>query len=74
MARWHPKHLCASVVKAAEHLGQVSWLKERLRSHHSGATARELHPLPYSLRLRSTQMQNYKELFDDARDTITHIS
>ena len=28
MARWRPKHLCASVDKAAEHLGQVSWLKK----------------------------------------------
>ena len=46
---------CASVDKAAEHYGQVSWLSERAllknaRLIHSGATARDSHPLPYSLR------------------------
>jgi hypothetical protein len=38
---------CASVEKAAKAFGQVSWLRER-SSQHSGATARDSHPLPYS--------------------------
>jgi hypothetical protein len=45
-----PERLSAKRSKAAKRLGQVSWLKEVLNqpSHHSGATARDSHPLPYS--------------------------
>jgi hypothetical protein len=45
-------------LKTAKHRGQVSWLKElsllsrsKQKSHHSGATARDFHPFPYSPRL-----------------------
>jgi len=65
------KHL-ARVLKGCKAFGQVSWLREtETVSQHSGATARDSHPLPYSplfeapLRLsfqRSVQHRHSDEL------------
>ena len=44
--------------KAAKASGQVSWLREIKVSHHSGATARDSHPLPYSPLMWGTQTLN----------------
>jgi hypothetical protein len=45
--RWRPEHFCASVEKAAKRWAGLLAKRTR-RSHHSGATARDSHPLPYS--------------------------
>ena len=46
-----PEHLCASVQKLQEHSGRSPGFNHSLRNDlHSGATARESHPLPYSSR------------------------
>jgi len=37
----------ARVFRGCKAFGQVSWLRET-SSQHSGATARDSHPLPYS--------------------------
>src|SRR5689334_9561322 len=48
-----PKHLSASVEKAKKRQGRSPG-SENI-SHHSGATARDSHPLPYSPQTRGTQ-------------------
>lgn len=59
----------------AKHRGQVSWLKalsNNSRAHHSGATARDSHPFPYSPHfLGHPDTFKYKELSAIEADTIT---
>ncbi len=61
----------------AKHRGQVSWLKalpNNSKAHHSGATARDSHPFPYSPHfLGHPDTFKYKELFVIEADTITRL-
>jgi hypothetical protein len=65
---WRPEHPCARRSKAATASGQVSWLLHRRFKRddlHSGATARDSHPLPYSSRSTRDTQTHLKELYFD---------
>jgi hypothetical protein len=56
-----PEHLCAGVQNCSSHSGRSPGFASLWRRIHSGATARDSHPLPYSLAARPNEEINHEE-------------